>query len=190
MQQRAANPSTVSDSAVESLLRAEILKDIPTIDTNFKIALGRYDIPGLQQSLRSQAYRGRLLSAKDGQQFNEMLFLYRDGQIMPFGAVFGGFGLMSAVVVDDILYCSYSWGSGMHRSQIARISERDGTLRIEQSPSFYSVDLFVRDVDGHVAVEQGTYTGFNASTGDTFAESIEHIFGRNEPAPLTTAHHR
>lgn len=51
-------------------------------------------------------------------------FLLYDGETYPFGEWFGGFGVTSFAVADlnedgkTELYFTYSWGSGIHRSQV------------------------------------------------------------------------
>ena len=103
----------------------------------------------------------------DGTQFNERLLIYCDGQVTPFANSFGGHGLVSAVVVDDSLYYTDSYGSGREFSQIGRVSLEGRKIRIVES-AVYDItavpgaDLFVKEVDGRIRVEVGKFVAFNS----------------------------
>ena len=76
---------------------------------------------------------------------------------------------MSAVMVGDELYYTFSWGSGIHRSQIGRLSTDGAGLTINESGGYEDVDLFVHKADNRVQVEEGRFIDFNSwESGRTF----------------------
>ena len=76
---------------------------------------------------------------------------------------------MSAVMVGDELYYTFSWGSGIHRSQIGRLSADGAGLTINESGGYEDVDLFVHKADNRVQVEEGRFIDFNSwESGRTF----------------------
>ena len=64
---------------------------------------------------------------------------------------------MSTVLLDGALYYSYSWGSGVHRSRLGRISLDEAELQICETQEFLFTDLFLRSVKERIRVETGTY---------------------------------
>jgi hypothetical protein len=142
----------------------------------YRLALHEYSVPKLRETLEAGLFLAELSSSENGAPFNQLLFLYRNGRILPLGATFGGHGLMSAVVVDGELYCTYSWGSGLRRSHVARITPSGDRLLVRESRGFPSVDLFVRLAGGRLLVEEGAYRSFNASSGAVYSAEIPEIF--------------
>jgi hypothetical protein len=61
---------------------------------------------------------------------------------------------------------THSWGSGLHRSVIGRMTISKGKILKIESVGFAFADLFVRWVDNEIQVEKGTFVEFNSWSGD------------------------
>jgi len=158
----AAEPeSKTAREEEEQTVRLRALQAHPKLAPRAQLKIEAYDIAGLWDALKVKVFLVRYL-ASDGQQFNDDLWVYRDGKASPFATTFGGYGLMSAVVSGNNLYYTYSWGSGRHRSHVGRLAIDKGELSIVESGGFADVDLCVKEVNGRVRVEQGTFRTFNA----------------------------
>lgn len=92
----------------------------------------------------------------------EMLFAYGHGQVRKFGLTFGGHGLMSAVVLDKALFYTYSFGSGLHRSHVGRMTFEDGAFRILESCAYFNHDLFVVKTNQGIRIDVGDFEQFNS----------------------------
>jgi len=143
------------------LVKEYAFREKPGLNPSTRFEIEEFPVEGLEETLDLQLFHVRSLSS-DGQQFSEMELIYRDGALTPFANAFGGFGLMSAVLAEDGLYYTYSWGSGIHRSHVGRLCIEDGRLAILESGGYVNTDLFVRKVKGGIKVESGRFTGFNS----------------------------
>jgi len=143
------------------LVREYAFRENPKLNPPVQFKIEEHEVDGLWHAIRVRLLLVRYMSAA-GEQFNERLLVYHDGKLTPFASAFGGYGLMSAVVMDGKLYYTYSWGSGIHRSHIGRLSRDARDIRIIVSGGYSSTDLFVRNVDGRIRVEAGKFTGFNS----------------------------
>ncbi|MBN1610840.1 MAG: hypothetical protein JW940_29685 [Polyangiaceae bacterium] len=123
-----------------------------------------YDVPDLWETLRVQLFYVDYVST-DGQHFNSALLAYYQGELYPFAATFGGHGLMSGVLQGDAFYYSYSWGSGIHRSVLGRLTIGDAEPEFVESGGFMNIDLFLTLGDTEIQVEQGTYRDYEDWTG-------------------------
>ena len=71
------------------------------------------------------------------------ILLY-DGEYYTLGICFGGFGADSFAIADlngdgcEELYFTFSWGSGMHRSQVGYFDTADKTVRTYEYSNFLS----------------------------------------------------
>ena len=149
-----------SDS-LEALARERAFKAKPELNPETEFQIYEFEIDGLWDEMGIQLISAAYLV--DGQQFNEALYIARDGSLSPFASTFGGFGFMSAVLSGGDVYYSYSWGSGIHRSCMGRIAlDEKGKLQITETEEFLFTDLFLRSVDGGVRVETGGYDAFNS----------------------------
>lgn len=127
-----------------------------------RLEIEPYPVPGLEDALDLDLLLVRFVSAENGEQFNEAILIHREGTLTPFASAFGGFGLMSAVVHEESLYYSYSFGSGIHRSHVGVLSKNEaGKLELRESGGYFSDDLFVRVKEGAIVVESGRYEDFN-----------------------------
>jgi hypothetical protein len=143
------------------LVREYAFRENPKLNPQTQFKIEEHEVHGLWHALRVRLFLARYLSDA-GEQFNESLLFYHDGKVTPFASAFGGYGLMSAVVMDGNLYYTYSFGSGIHRSHIGRLSMDARDIRIIVSGGYSATDLFVRNVDGRIRVESGKFTGFNS----------------------------
>jgi hypothetical protein len=84
-------------------------------------------------------------------------YLVRGTVVKRLGTAFGGQGLMSFLVRPPALVCTYSWGSGTHRSHLAVVNA--ATLDLTDSGSvFFHGDWFVKPGDGAaVLLEAGKF---------------------------------
>ncbi len=159
-------PRKIATADLGPLVRGYAFQQNPKLNPSAQFDLKEIDVPGLWNTLHIQLFLARYL-APDGTQFNERLLIYCDGQVTPFANSFGGHGLVSAVVVDDSLYYTDSYGSGREFSQIGRVSLEGRKIRIVES-AVYDItavpgaDLFVKEVDGRIRVEVGKFVAFNS----------------------------
>lgn len=151
----------MSTEALAPLVREYAFREKPNLNPSTQFKIEEYRVEGLEEALKIQLFLVRYMS-HDSRQFNEGLLIYRDGKLMPFASTFGGQGLMSAVVSEDVLYYTYSFGSGMHRSHVGLLSIDGEKMRILESGGSLSTDLFVRKVEGGIQVEAGRFDGFNS----------------------------
>ncbi len=159
-------PRKITIAGLGPLVRDYAFQQDPKLNPPAQFDLKEIDVPGLWNTLHIQLFLARYL-APDGTQFNERLLIYCDGQVTPFGNSLGGHGLVSAVVVDDSLYYTDSYGSGREFSQIGRVSLDGRKIRIVES-AVYDItavpgaDLFVKEVNGRIQVEVGKFVAFNS----------------------------
>jgi hypothetical protein len=142
----------MSADALIPLVKEYAFRDEPTLDasTQFKVEERRVD--GLQEEMGIQLFSASYLS--NGNRFDERYFIYHNGTLTPFACSIGGFGLMSTVVSDGALYYTYSWGSGIHRSQIGRLSIEGDRIEIVESGGYIGTDLFVSKGDNEIVVKR------------------------------------
>lgn len=143
------------------LVKEYAFREMPALNPQTVFKVEEYQITGLWEALKMQLFLARYM-LPDGEQFNEQLLIFHNGQITPFASTFGGWGLMSAVVLDNALYYTYSWGSGIHRSHIGKLTVEDEKLNILESDGYFHQDIFVSHKDGKIQVESGRFSGFNA----------------------------
>jgi hypothetical protein len=149
----------VAPEEMPKLVREYAFTSKPRLNPNVKFAIEEFSIPGLK-ALKLQIVHARYL-ALDGTPFNEALLLCRDGKLTRFAESLGGQGLMSGVVVKDTLYYTYSFGSGEHRSHLARLNIVDGKVTIVESGSLLDKDYFVSQVGDKLFLEEGEFQKFN-----------------------------
>jgi len=101
-------------------------------------------------------------------------FVVQDGQAFPIGAGFGGHGVMDLAVCDldldgrEELAYTYSWGSGIHRTQFAvwQPHALEGSRETVASSAFVHGDVRLRrEPDGTVSLHVAPYeepTGWGA----------------------------
>ena len=147
--------------ALAPLVREYAFQEMRKLNPQTQFKIEEYEVSGLWHALEIQLFLARYMSP-NGDQFNEGLFIYSDGKITPFASASGGHGLMSAVLMDDKLYYTYSWGSGRHRSHVGRVSVDDAKITITESGGYAQADLFIKKVNGKIQVEVGRFTGFNS----------------------------
>jgi len=102
-----------------------------------------------------------MVGGQEGNRFGCVLY---DGTVNELGHSFGGYGLMSGLVKGQSFYFTYSFGSGMHRSQVGKLQIVDGAVKLWAAGDFLSRDLFMRRTDTEIAIETGIFLDFNGWT--------------------------
>ena len=125
-------PRKIAIADLGPLVRDYAFQQDPKLNPLVQFDLKEIDVSGLWNTLHIQLFLARYLGT-GGTQFNERLLICCDGQLTPFANSFGGHGLVSAVVVDDSLYYTDSYGSGREFSQIGRVSLDGRRIRIVES---------------------------------------------------------
>ena len=162
------NELRISPENLAPLVRERAFRDQPELNPETVFKIKEYDVENLWEALKIQILLVRYKSPQ-GESFNERLLACHDRKLTPFACALGGHGLMSAVMVGDDLYYTFSWGSGIHRSQIGRLSADGAGLTINESGGYEDVDLFVHKADNRVQVEEGRFIDFNSwESGRTF----------------------
>lgn len=118
-QQETTNAERISTAEAESLVRTMLLKDIPNLNPAADFPLTELTTDEVWQRLRAQVFQ-----VNDGNHmFNT--YLIKNKETVPLGTGVGGMGLTSMCVADldqdgnpELVY-TYSWGSGIHRCQVA-----------------------------------------------------------------------
>ena len=154
----------ISPDSVSSLIRSYSLSTIPNLNPDFQLTVTEYDVKDLYDSLGVQVFYADFLS-QDGTWFRSGGYLYRNGTVTLFSDSFGGWGLMSGVVVKRTFYYTYSWGSGIHRSHVGCIFLNGDSLVFLDTGGFMNVDLFVSNcASDSICVYTGAYKSFNSWT--------------------------
>jgi hypothetical protein len=165
----AFGPRSAPPRELETLVRDFAFRLKPSLKSDTRFAIEEYSIDGLK-ALKVRIILARYLSP-DGSQFNEALLIYHDGKLTPFACTFGGSGLMSALVLDGKLYYTYSWGSGIHRSHVGRLTIFGGKLMFAESGPLFDQDCFIKRDGARLLLEEGEFLGFNAwKTGQRIGE--------------------
>jgi hypothetical protein len=118
-QQETTNAERISTAEAESLVRAMFLRDVPALNPAVEFSLAELTTDEVWQRLRAQVFQ-----VNDGYyMFNT--YLIKNKETVPLGTGSGGMGLTSMCVADldqdgnpELVY-TYSWGSGIHRCQVA-----------------------------------------------------------------------
>ena len=162
------NELRISPENLAPFVRERAFRDQPELNPETVFKIKEYDVENLWEALKIQLLLVRYKSPQ-GESFNERLLACHDRKLTPFACASGGHGLMSAVMVGDELYYTFSWGSGIHRSQIGRLSADGAGLTINESGGYEDVDLFVRKDGDGIRVEAGRFVSFNSwEPGRTF----------------------
>ena len=159
----AADP--ISTDSFEPLVREYAFRVNPMLNPSVQFKIEEFPIEDLWDTLHMQIFSVRYMSGPDSESwFSEDLLIYLDDELVPFASAFGGFGLTSAVMSGEDLYFSYSWGSGMHRSHLGRISVTSRGIEILDSGGFIDFELFVDKDDAGLIVFDGGFEEFNSWT--------------------------
>lgn len=149
-----------TDARVKQLVRDFAFSFNPNLNTNTEFNIRHLEVKGLWEGLKLQVFDIEYLNR--GQWFNGFVGIYHDGRITSLAPTIGGNGLMSGVMRNGEFYFTYSWGSGIHRSHVAKLEVADGNLKSWDSGGFQDADLFVSiGHDGKVKVHSGVFKGFN-----------------------------
>ncbi len=148
------------DGKIEGLIREHVFRESPKLNPQTRLLIDEFDVSGLEETLGIRLFLVGL-ATDGGERFDEKLLLVNGNLIRQFGATFGGSGLMSAVVSGKSLYYSYSFGSGVHRSHVGRMTVKDGDVVLVETDS-HPDDLFVRVENGRIRLETGSFERFNS----------------------------
>lgn len=124
------------------------------------------EVEGLWEALEIQILEVRLFGMFNSP-VESVYLLYHHGIVEYLPGTTGGLGPLSAVVVDDQLYYSYSWGYGIHRSCLVQLSVKDEELTLVHWEANTARDVFVTVVDGRVQVQTGGFQEFNSWSAGT-----------------------
>lgn len=175
----------IIESEAETLIREYVSQNKPSHSSDYILEIVELQVSDLWNNLNIQLFDVIFLS-DDGTQFNQSAFLYYDMKIVPFACSFGGRGIMSGYVDDDVFYFTYSWGSGIHRSHLGVIRIVDCEIQSIDSGGFEGVDFFVTKTDDGTILETGQFNGFNNwSTSAYFGDVVitnDRIIVRNDTA--------
>jgi hypothetical protein len=171
-----ASPITVKEA--EPLVRQWAFWETPALNpaTHFKVEETKVD--GLWDALKVQLFRARYLV--NGQEFREASLTYHNGDLHEFVVTFGGRGLMSGTMLNGAFYYSYSWGSGVHRSHIGKLSLVNGQLMRSETGGFRDRDLFVKNSDGQIKAEVGFFHTYNSWQSTEVLGSVGEQTGKLE----------
>jgi hypothetical protein len=155
---RPAEQQTIA--TIEPLYRAYRFSTQPSLNPETTFVLKEFPIAGLWDALRVLVFAAEDLVR--GNRIPRDPVICSHGKIFPFVNSFGGSGLMSAVVMDDALYYSYSWGSGIHRSLVGRLRVVAGKIHLQESEPRWSADLLVEKTSaGAIKVFVASFRKFN-----------------------------
>jgi hypothetical protein len=147
-----------------SLIIEYTLGTNPAINPNFKITVTEYNVDALWDSMGIQI-ADAVFRSEEGTWFKEQAYLFRNGTVTPFTNAFGGYGLMSGVMLGQKFYYTYSWGSGIHRSQVGYLYIDHDSPVFHESGGYVNADLFISKSAGDtIYVCSGAYNGFNSLT--------------------------
>jgi hypothetical protein len=155
--------SPIGLGVADILIREYMTKNVPELDSEYLLLISEAKVPGMWEELKVQLFQVEFRSA-EGTFFRMSPFIFHNREISPIACAFGGFGLMSGLVDDGLLYLTYSWGSGIHRSHVAVVEPGACELRTLDAGGFISTistDLFLVEGEDGVHVENGLYIDFN-----------------------------
>lgn len=146
---------------VQRLVRDFAFAFNPNLNTNTVFQIRKLAVDRLWESMRLQVF-DVAYTLKNVEWFNGFVGVYHDGKITSLAPSVGGYGLMSGLIDNGEFYYTYSWGSGIHRSHVAKLRIADGKLKSTDSGGFEGQDLFVAaDSGGKVRVVSAEFKEFN-----------------------------
>jgi hypothetical protein len=177
---------------IQRLVRGFAFASAPSLNTNTEFRIRKLEVKGLWEELKLQVVNVEYLIR--GQAFNECAVLFYDGKVTSLAPTIGGHGVMSGVAHQGEFYFTYSWGSGIHRSHVARLQVANGSLKRSDSGGFRNMDLFVSTGAGEkVHVFAGELKGLNewaagrdiGTVGITNASKILFLSGKGDAVAPT-----
>ena len=147
---------------VEQLVREFAFSSDPNLNTNTEFYISRFDVKDLWEAMQVEILDIQYMIRGQSFSFNGFVGLYHDGKIISLAPTIGGYGLMSGMMSKGEFYYTYSSGSGIHRSHVAKLQLLGGQLKLWSSDGFQATDLFVTGgSDGKVHVLSGKFNYFN-----------------------------
>ena len=154
------------------LVRVNIFQKNPNMNPTYTFSLEEWTTEDIWRQLSAQVFRMKEGELKTGEEGCGLLI--KEGQIYWLGGCFGGSGLMSLCVADlnydqhpELIY-SYSWGAGIHRSEIALYTEQSSQPQVIRWKDAYLGDIFLNKIDQDtIVVEERSRT-----TNETAAPSV------------------
>lgn len=153
-------------------------RENPGLNRSTQFDIENYQVEGLEEELHLGLYRV-IYRSSDAVPFNERYFVVDNKTLTPLASSFGGHGLMSAAVDNGALYYSYSFGSGIHRSHIGRLSIDGDDVHIVETGGYSATNLFVSKGSDGIEVESGLFSGFNLWESSEVVGTVKH-----EPSSL------
>lgn len=155
-----AHPERIDVTEATALVTEWARTDSPDLGSDVEFDVAELEVAALWEELHAQLFFAGFVSS-DGRRFREQAFVYFDGALFPFAETFGGFGLMSGTVEGGALYYSYSFGSGVTRSVLGRLTIQEGRPHFSETGGFSDLDLFLESEGEGVQIEAGQLVGFN-----------------------------
>jgi hypothetical protein len=145
---------------VDRLARELAFSEYPDLRTYVHVPadfrVRNLEIKGLWEEMNVQLFGIEALGE------SALLGIYHNGEMTSLGPDIGGSGLMSGLIQNGEFYCTYSWGSGIHRSHVVKLRVEKGRLRRWDSGGYVGNDVFVsRGLDDKVQIFTGEFKEFN-----------------------------
>ncbi|HEY3498892.1 MAG TPA: hypothetical protein VGK73_29575, partial [Polyangiaceae bacterium] len=152
--------------------------DSPDLNPNTFFDIADVPIEGLWDAQGLQIFDVLYSGSRGSTPFREEIFAGFQGKLVYLFTAYGGPGVNSAIVHDGELYFSYSFGSGVFRSQVVLARIENCELEFLRSPGYPlrgsgpSVFFLIRGAGG-LELESGTQTAFNTWTdGEWFGRLV------------------
>lgn len=140
---------------VERLVRNLVFTLTPDFNTNAEFKIRELDVKGLWDEMKTEVVYVDIKNKDQSEPYEPYGFaIYHDGKIVALKS-----GLTSGLMSNGEFFYTWEWGSGIGRSQVARLRIADGSLESSESIEFPYQFLFVSaGPDGKVRVLSGMPT--------------------------------
>jgi hypothetical protein len=151
---------------IKRLVREFAFISQSNLNANTTFHIRKLEVPKLWEELKVEIFDVEYRGTRD-QWFNGFVGMYNGGKISVLAPTVGGHGLMSGVMRNGEFFYTYSWGSGIHRSHVAKLRLEKGEMKFWDSGGFQDIDLFVTaDSSGGVHINSGKFKDFNKCESD------------------------
>lgn len=142
---------TVGD-AERSVAAWEMKQRFSGTSSRYAVKLKEITPAEVWSRVRGQVFRA--MDRADPPRYRGESYFLRRGEVVRLGTAFGGNGLISIVVADldkDLrpeLYFTYSWGSGIHRTQLGMLTVIGNKIRkSDANVAFRDGDMILKKTD-------------------------------------------